>query len=185
MSYLIAASATSVLFVAAGWRRRPVAEAAPISLHRLGLHVILPDGVSGPASAGQARDDVAAAIYLALARLAPVIARQSVKIDVAVNPRLYVRTRGPLLAEILEELLTVALQAAPACRLLLTGVSDGDRVYIGISDDMPGGDAAVRLGRVVSLTRRLKLEGDSLRVDVRPNEGTTMTLRLAGSGGGA
>ena len=146
---------------------------------------MLHDEISGPATGTRTHDDVAAAIYLALARLAPVIARQCVKIDVAVHPGLHVRTQNPLLADILEEFVTVALQAAPASRLLLTAVADGDRVHIGISDDMPGGDAAIRLGRLGSLTRRLKLKGDFVVVDVRPNEGTTMTLRLAGSGGSA
>jgi hypothetical protein len=181
MSYLVSASAASGLFIAAGWRSRQAVEAtAPVFRSRLGMHVNLPDGFSDPAAGAQAGDDVSTSIYLALARLAAVITRQSVKIDVAVRPGLKVRIRGPILADMLEELLTVALQAAPASQLLLTAVVDSGRVAISITDDMPGGDAAVRLSRVGALTERLRMRGDSLVVDVRPSEGTTMTLRLAG-----
>ncbi len=186
MSYLIATAAAFVLFFAAGWRGRQTAGVpAPILRPRFGMHVILPDGISDPGLDGHARDDVSTTVYLALARLASVIARQSVKIDVAVRPGLRVRMRSPLLADVLEELVTLAVQAAPASQVLLTAVEDGDHVDIGITDDMPGGDAANRLGRIATLIERLRLRGDSLKVDVRPNEGTTMTLRLAGSTGTA
>jgi hypothetical protein len=144
------------------------------------MHVILPDGAPDPATGGNDRDDVSTAIYLALARLASVIARQSVKVDVAVRPGLRVRMQGPILAGVLEELLTIAVQAAPVSQLLVTAVEDGNRVDIAITDDMPGGDAAVRVGRIAPMTQRLKLRGDSLAVHVRPKEGTTMTLSLAG-----
>jgi hypothetical protein len=174
-----------VLFFAAMWRSRESAvETRPMSWPRFGMHVSVPGGASDPALGGHARDDVATAIYLALARLTAVIARQSVTVDVAARAGLRVRMRGALLADVLEELLTVAVQVAPASRLLLTAVEDGGRVDIGITDDMPGGDAALRLGRIATLTERLKLRGDSLVVHVRPNEGTTMTLRLAGPNGG-
>jgi hypothetical protein len=186
MSYLVSASAAFGLFVAAGWRsRQAVGATALFSRSQLGMHVILPDGVPDPATGQHPRDDVSIAIYLALARLAAVIARQSVKVDVAVRPGLQVRTRGPVLADTLEELLTVALQAAPASQLLLTAVADADHVDIAISDDMPGGDAAVRYSHVGTLTERLRIRGDSLLIDVRPSEGTTMTLRLARSIGTA
>ena len=181
MSYFIATAAAFVLFFAAGWRGRQTAgAAAPMSRARVGMHVILPDGAPDPATGDNDRDDVSTAIYLALARLASVIARQSVKVDVAVRPGLRVRMQGPILAGVLEELLTIAVQAAPVSQLLVTAVEDGNRVDIAITDDMPGGDAAVRVGRIAPMTQRLKLRGDSLAVHVRPKEGTTMTLSLAG-----
>jgi glucose-6-phosphate-specific signal transduction histidine kinase len=144
------------------------------------MHIALPDDVEGPEDhAAVPGDDVAAAVYLALARLSSVIAGQSVKIDVAVRPGLKVAMRAAALADTLEELLAVALQAAPASRMLLTAVAEGDRVAINVVDDMPGGDPAVRLNRARTLRQRVATRGDSITVEVRPKEGTTMTLRLA------
>jgi hypothetical protein len=181
MTYLIAGAASSVLFVAAGWRsHRAVGTSSPYVRLGLGMHISLPDDVPGPANPDVApENDVSAAIYLALARLSAVIASQSVKIDVAVRPGLKVGLRGAALADTLEELLAAALQAAPACRMLLTAAADGDRIDINVTDDMPGGDPAVRLGRIKTLKQRVAMRGDSLTVHVSPKEGTTMTLRLA------
>jgi hypothetical protein len=43
---------------------------------------------------------------------------------------------------------------------------------------MPGADAAVRRAGVRGLMERVAMRGGALDVDVRPAEGTTMTLRL-------
>nr|WP_294527895.1 hypothetical protein [uncultured Rhodopila sp.] len=183
MSYLIAGGAASALFVAAGWRsRQAVGRSAFHGRLGLGMHVALPDDVGYPAERGNGqRDDVSASVYIALARLSSVIASQSVKIDVAVRPGLRVLMRPATLVDTLEELLTVALQFAPASRMLLTAVADGDRVRINLTDDMPCGDATARLGRIRNLTARVAMRGDSLVLDVSPHEGTTMSLRVAGS----
>ncbi len=182
MSYLIAGTAASALFVAAGWRSRQAA--GPSALHGrfgLGMHVALTDDLAYPAERGNGqRDDVSAAVYMALARLSSVIASQSVKIDVAVRPGLKVLMRPASLVDTIEELLAAAVQFAPASRMLLTAVADGDRVQINVTDDMPCGDAVARLGRIRTLTERVAMRGDSLVLDVRPQEGTTMSLRLAG-----
>ena len=83
------------------------------------------------------------------------------------------------MADLLEDLVTAAIHAAPACRLLLTAVAHGDRIHVGVTDDMPGADPAVRMGSVRSLMERVALRGGALDLEVRPAEGTTMTLRLA------
>lgn len=181
MTYLIAGATASALFVAAGWRsHRAVTASRSFVRPDLGMHIALPDDIAGWTNAGnELRDDVSAAIYLALARLSSVIASQSVKIDVAVRPGLTAGMRTSALADTLEELLAVALQAAPASRMLLTAFTEADCIAINITDDMPGGDPAVRFGRIRTLRKRVATRGDSLAVDVRPTEGTTMTLRLA------
>jgi signal transduction histidine kinase len=145
------------------------------------MHVAMPDDLARAVEAGSGpRDDVAFSVYLALARLAAVVAAQCVKIDVAVRPGLQVRMRPAALADILEELLAAALQAAPASRMLITAAANGDCVQINIIDDMPGGDLVVRLNRIRMLSDRVAMRGDSLVIDVRPDEGTMMTLRVAG-----
>ena len=182
ITYLLAAIAASVLFVAAGWRgRQPIGASLPYARPDLRMLVVPPDaGPDQTAPGANPRDDVSAAIYLALARLALVIASQFVKVDVAVRPGLKVRMRGPVLANMLEELVAVAIRAAPASRLLLTAAEHGDRIHISVTDDMPGGDSDARRVRIRTLTERVALHGDALVVDVRPQEGTSMTLQLAG-----
>jgi len=191
MTYLIAASAASIVFAAAGWRGRQAAPATvpapwPDPGRSSGLRFAVSDpAVSGFIAQGKVdrgddeKGDVASAVSVALARLAPIIAGQFVKIDVSVRPGLSVRMRGHVLAGMLEELLAVALRAAPASRLLLTAAAHGDQVYVGVTDDMPVADAALRQGQIRALAERAAMRGDALVVDVHPGEGTTMTLRLA------
>jgi signal transduction histidine kinase len=71
------------------------------------------------------------------------------------------------------------VHAAPASHILLTVARRGDHIDIAITDDMPGADADMRRAGVRSLMERVALRGGALDVDVRPAEGTTMTLRLA------
>lgn len=129
--------------------------------------------------ASEARADVAGAIRLALTRLAPVMASHGVRIDVAAPSGLEGRMRGSVLADILEDFLAAAIHGAPAGRLLLTAATHGERIYIGITDDRAGTDPAIRDASIRGLMERVALRGGSLDINVRPNEGTTMTLRLA------
>jgi glucose-6-phosphate-specific signal transduction histidine kinase len=87
--------------------------------------------------------------------------------------------RGAALADLLEEMLGVAIHAAPASRILLTAVEQGEHVAISITDDIPNADPGVRRAGVRGLMERVALRGGALDVIVRPDEGTTMTLRLA------
>jgi hypothetical protein len=181
MTYIIAATAASVLFVAAGWRsRQTIGETSFVARADPNMNVVPPAAVADPAASGAIRqDDVSSAIYIALARLAPVIASQSVKIDVAVHLGLKAGMRGHALADMLEELLAIALHAAPASRLLLAAWAQGDRIHIAVTDDMPTANLAHRQGLVRTLTERAATRGCGLLVEVRPGEGATMTLRLA------
>jgi hypothetical protein len=179
MAYFLVALLASGIFIAAGWRnhaRRSVVAAA-------GRHGLPTDPLWGEEdidiNASRDDADVGAAMRLALKRLAPLLASQSVLAEVAITSGLSVRMRGAPLVDLLEELLTAAIQSAPASRLLLTAARHGDRVYVGITDDMPGVDSAARLGSVRGLKERVALRGGALDVNVRPAEGTTMTLRLA------
>jgi hypothetical protein len=177
MAYFLAAVAASCIFIVAGWRSRQASGLA-VAQGRYGLPV---DPLWGDADidvdAPQA--DVGAAVRLALKRLAPVMANQSVQAEVAAQSGLRARMRGAALTDLLEELLTASIHGAPASRLLLTATTHGDRVYVAVTDDMPGADPAVRLGSVRGLIERIALRGGALDVNVRPAEGTTMTLRLA------
>jgi hypothetical protein len=178
-TYFIAAVVASGMVVVVGWRTKHAAGSAAGQ----GRHGLANDPLWGDPeidiNASEARTDVVGAIRLALKRLAPVMATQSVKVDVAAPFGLLGRMRGATLADLLEEMLVAAIHAAPASRLLLTAGTRGDRIYVGITDDMPGADPAIRVASIRDLMERVAMRGASLDIDVRPAEGTTMTLRLA------
>jgi hypothetical protein len=179
MAYLLAAIAASGIFVVAGRRSRRALNLASAP----GRQTLPFDPLWGEpeidAASSQSQADVAGAIRLALKRLGPVMASKSVQAEVAAAPGLLVRMRGAALADLLEELVASAIHNAPASRLLLTAARYGDRIYVGVTDDMPGGDATLRISTIRGLMERVAMRGGSLDIDVRPAEGTTMTLRLA------
>ena len=115
---------------------------------------------------------------LALKRLTPVLWNHSVQAEIAAPFGLLVRLRSSALTDLLEDLLGAAIQSAPASRLLFTATRQGDGIYVGITDDMPSADITVRMESVRSLKQRVAMRGGALHVDVRPNEGATLTLRL-------
>lgn len=179
MTYLVAAVAASGVFMVAGWRSKQGRQHAPA----YGRHVLSTDALWNQEEFGikasEAQADVATAIRLALKRLAPVMANQSVQAEIAAAPGLLVRMRAAALADLLEELLAAAIYNAPASRLLLTAAPFGDHIHVGITDDMPGADPAMRLGSIRGLIERVAMRGAALDIDVRQSEGTTMTLRVA------
>ena len=179
MLYFFAAVVASGIFIVAGWRSRrtlTLASARP-------AYALPDDPLWGETeidlAQSQSQADVGGAIRLVLRRLAPVIARHCMHVDVASPPGLLVRMRGAMLADLLEDLLAAAIHNAPASRLLLTAARHGDRVYVGITDDIPGVDMAMRMASLRGLMERVAMRGCALDVDVRPSEGTTMTLRVA------
>jgi len=179
MTYLFAAAAASGIFVVAGWRSKPTKGlAATRNWQGLPRDPLWGDDDAHiTALDGQA--DVGSAIRLVLKRLSPVMASHSVKADIACPASLLVRMKTTVLVEILEELLAATIHNAPASQLLLTATTHGDRIHVGITDDMPGASPAVRQGALRGLIERIAMRGASLDIAVRPAEGTTVTLRLA------
>ena len=182
VAYLLAAGAASGIFIAAGWRSRQ-AKILAAAKRPQGLP---PDPLWGDADVdvdpSEGHADIAGAIRLALKRLAPVLAKQSIRTEVAAPAGLIGRMGSTVLTDLLEELLTAAIEGAPASRLLLTAATHDDRICLGITDDVPGADQAVRAGNLRGLMQRVALRGGALEVDVRPSEGTTMILCLAAAG---
>jgi glucose-6-phosphate-specific signal transduction histidine kinase len=136
-----------------------------------------PDVPAHSASTG----DAAEAIGTAIARLHPVILHQRVRIEVAADTGLLVRTRAATLADLVSDLLNVGLHAVPGGRLLFTAYRHAGRIDITLSDDGMATDAALRLSQVRDLEQRVALLGGSLAVVTLARHGTTMTLRLAGA----
>ena len=171
MAYAVAAAATSAMFAVVGYRRRDS-----------GRHV---HGIPGQrfesgmrsAAGGQVID----AIRLALKRVGPLMFQHDVRADVAVLPGLVALIKGSILTDVVEDMLTVAVRGAPACRLLLTAVAQGDHVEITVTDDLPNADQAYRLGQVRGLHERVALLGGTLHVTAHPTNGTAIAVRLAAS----
>jgi hypothetical protein len=178
-TYILVAVAASGIVIAAGWRSRHTrGQAAEQHRYRVPNDPLWGDAEID-VSESDAPADVGGVIRLALKRMAPAMATQSMKVDVAAPSGLLGRMRGAVLADLLEELLTDAIHGAPGGRLLLTAAHHGDRIHVGVTDDVPGADPAVRTARVRGLMERVALRGASLDIDVRPADGTTMTLRFA------
>jgi hypothetical protein len=179
MTYFLATMVASGIVIVAGWRSKH----ARRSESAQGQFGLPDDHLWGESEidldSSDARADVGGAIRLALKRLAPVMASQAMKVDVAAPSGLFVRMRGAALANILEELLAASIHGASGARLLLTAATHGERIYVSITDDMRSADPTLRAADVRGLMERVALLGGSLEVDVRPAEGTTMTLRLA------
>jgi hypothetical protein len=179
VTYFCAALTVSCVFIAAGWRSRRVAgAAAPRDRYELPFDPLW-DSAAGDASQNQTQSDADQALRLALKRIMPLLRSHSVQADIAVAPGLLVRMRMEALAALIEELLAAAVHAAPATRLLLTASMRGDHVEISTNDDVPVADSETRMASVRGLMQRVSIRGGSLHIAVQPNEGTTMTLRLA------
>jgi hypothetical protein len=179
LTYFVGAAAASVVFLVAGWRSK---QAQGFTSARSGQ--ALPyDPLWNEAdidpSESKPQADAGAALRLALKRLAPVMANRSVQADVAASFGLLVRMRAAALADLLEEMLAAAVHAAPASRILLTAGAQGGSIAICITDDIPNADPHVRKACVRGLMERVAMRGGALDVHVRPDEGTTMTLRLS------
>jgi hypothetical protein len=179
MTYFVAAAAASGVFIVAGWRsKRAHGRISARFGHGRALDPLW-DEPEIDVTEAKPQADAGAALRLALKRLAPVMVKNSVQADVAASFGLMVRMRGAALADLLEEMLAAAIHAAPASRILLTAAPHGGRVSICITDDVPNADLDVRRAGVRGLMERVAMRGGALDVDVRPSEGTTMTLRLS------
>jgi hypothetical protein len=179
LTYILVALAASGVVIAAGWRSRYTrGQAAKQDSHGVPNDPLWAEPEID-LSDSDAPADVGGAIRLALKRMVPVMAAQSVKVDVATQSGLLGGMRGAALADLIEELLTAAIHGAPGGRLLLTAAPHGDHIHVGITDDVPGADPAIRAAGVRRLMERVALRGGSLEIDVRPAEGTTMILRIA------
>ena len=180
MSYLIAALAASVLFIAAGWRsRRTMRSAMPMPRGFRNAGVLDSGNTADTAWLADGPDDqVATAVHEALRHLAPAIAGQAIQLDFAVRPGLTARMPAGTLTDTIEDMLGAAIRAAPASRLLVTAAPYGADIRIAVSDDIPGAEAAVQQARAAGLAARAEARGAKLAVEVHPAEGTTLTLIL-------
>lgn len=185
LAYLLTAVAASVLFIIAGWRTKRLQTKIAARARSSYPAGPLPGEAGTSTNEMDAEADTGLALRTALERVAPMIASQSVHAAVVAPAGLRARMGTAVLVELLEELVAAAVRCAPTRRLLLTAASAGDCIQVAITDDLPGADAANRLASVRGLMDRLARRGGALDVQVKPHEGTTMTVRLIAAGTGA
>jgi hypothetical protein len=178
VAYLMAAAVASGIFLMAGWRSKQAhGYIAARAVHGLPYDPLWDESEKDPVES-TLHADAAAALRIALKRVAPVMATRFVQADVAAGFGLRVRMGGAALADLLEDMLGALIHAAPASRILLTVAEHGGHVDIAMTDDIPNADVDVRRAGVRGLMERVALRGGFLEVTARPDEGTTMTLRL-------
>jgi hypothetical protein len=178
MAYFAAAAVASGVFLIAGSRSKQAhSYTAARAGHVLPYDPLWDETETDPADA-LPQTDAGAALRLALKRLGPVMASRFVQAEVAAAFGLRVRMHGAALADMLEEMLGAVIHAAPASRIILTAIESGDHVAISITDDIPNADLDVRCAGVRALKERVAQRGGTLDVRARPNEGTTVTLRI-------
>ncbi len=182
MTYIIATMLASGIFIAAGRRNKKVsALASAPGTDRFPADPLW-DQPAIDLSAPHPSADVGAAMRVALKRLLPILRNRAVQAEIALPPGLMVRMRGAAITNLLEDLLSTAIQSAPASRMLVTAGRQNGGIYVGITDDMPAADLTLRTDCVRGLKQRAATFGGTLHVDVRPQEGATVTLWLPAVG---
>jgi hypothetical protein len=179
----MAALAASVMAIRIGWRGQQQPAHPHVSrftrLSDLSSPTATAPDQPAPNRAGdQTISDAADVIRTALERLMPAIHRQRVRLDLAAEHGHFIRLHPGLLADLLEEFITLALNAAAGRHMLLTAARSGGRVDITLSDDQPAPDASLRQSQARGLAHRVALYGGTLDIVVRASLGTTMTMKL-------
>jgi hypothetical protein len=176
--YFLAAVAASVIAISIGWRGQQTAAGERASRSDRLLDMSSPSAAALDNADDATISDVADVVRTTVERLFSTIQRQHVHLDLAAGPGLFIRLRPSLLADLIEEFVSLGLHAAAGGHMLLTAVRSGSRVDITLSDDLPADDVSQRQSQARELAQRIAMYGGTLDIAVRPNLGTTMTLKL-------
>jgi hypothetical protein len=155
------------------FRRRLLARGQPAT--RAAPHTVQPGRVLSESASLLNVEVEARAILAGLTELA---ARKQVRLEIAIQPDLTVHIASRSFHEILDIVLIHAIESTPGGHVLLGGMRHGGRVQIAVIDDGRGVNADVQRAQLPSVERAIALLGGRLEIDSRPNEGTTILLRL-------
>ncbi|HVC60437.1 MAG TPA: ATP-binding protein [Acetobacteraceae bacterium] len=122
--------------------------------------------------------DVAAEMRDVLGRIGPEAARGLVRLEMAVQPDLAVRTDPLALRALLSDLVGNAIRHAPAGRVLLSAARLGGRVEIAVIDDGAGTEVAMREAALREAGQLVALQGGTLHIEAHEGQGTTVLVRL-------
>lgn len=166
--YVLAAATTSALFLAAG-RRSTCVAATRANLHAATGWVTGAGGITGQPFAG-----IDAELAVALQRLAPIMTRRQITLDVVTRPDLLTL---PNLADILEKLIFGAILYGAPERLLLTAWKCGSGIGVRLIDDIGAAHSDARRNALLGLTDQVIGCGGTLDVEVEP-DGSIVTIWL-------
>ncbi len=113
-----------------------------------------------------------------LAGLTELAARRQVRLEIAVHPDLTVHIASHSFHEMLDMLLIHAMDATPGGHVILGGMRHAGRVLIAVIDDGKGVHSDVQRAELRDVEQVVALLGGRMEIDSRPNEGTTILLRL-------
>lgn len=78
----------------------------------------------------------------------------------------------------MREVMVSAVDASSSGRVLVTAAARGNQMQIRVTDDGAGSDHAGRTASLCQAAALLALQDGSMTVEVRPDRGTTVTIRL-------
>jgi signal transduction histidine kinase len=172
LSLLTGSTLVSGLLIAAGWRQRErtlqPADALPTASRQA--------FAQSPSTANAL--EVAAELRDLLGRLAPLTARNLVRIELAVQPDIVVFVDPLACRQVLTQVVSTAITSAPGGKVLLSALRLGSMVHIAVSDDNPAADRTTREAALRPVIELISLRGGGLDIDARKGEGTTVVIRL-------
>ena len=110
--------------------------------------------------------------------LMPLAQELGTRIQFAVSPGRTVRAHAGGLAAAVRETMETAIRAAPGGAVLVSVLPLGQQIHIAVTDDSPHADRAAREALARGAEAAIALRGGSVAVEIRPGQGTTVTLRL-------
>ncbi len=169
---ILLASGVSTVAVAAGWRRRHELQ------RRQGQPLVAEPIELAQTTFAAGVLDVGSETTAVMRQFERLAAHRFVALELAVQPDLVVRTDPRALRQILGDLVSRAIEQSPCGRVLLAAAHVGGRVQITVSDDGPHPDRALQASRLRPAEHLAALQGATMEIDVRPEQGTTVVLRL-------
>ena len=165
------ASGVSAVVVAAGWRQRNEL------LRRQGRPLVADPIALGQTTFAAGVLDVGSETTAVMRQFERLAAQRFVALELAVQPDL-AATDPRALRQILGDVVSRAIEQSPCGRVLLAAAHVGGRVQITVSDDGPHPDRALRASRLRPAESLAALQGATMEIDVRTEQGTTVVLRL-------
>jgi glucose-6-phosphate-specific signal transduction histidine kinase len=125
--------------------------------------------------------DVVAEVRMVLGSAVSLAARKRVRLEFAVPPGLEVHTDPRLFRSMLRDLLKQALDQATDGSVLIGARRQDSQVIITVCDDGIGQDQADQEAARRRTGELLLRQGATMRIDVRPGQGTTVIVCLPDS----
>jgi len=122
--------------------------------------------------------DVQSEARAVLESLAGIAQKQDIRLEIAIQADLTVRLDRDEFRDAIAALVTHAIHAVSGGRVLLGAMRHAGRIQIAVMDEGSGDDPSLQSAQLRPIAEFAARQGGSLEIDSRPNEGTTLLLRL-------